>query len=198
MESFENLPDEQIVSLAEKNHDACDYLLRKYSYLVKKTARSFYIIGADSDDLIQEGMLGLYGAINTFSKEKSSFKTYAISCIRNSILDAIKSANRLKNQPLNTSVSYNKQDEVNGAFLIDLFTSGIDSAETIAIANEQYANLVNAIYSTLTKKELAVLKLYLDGLTYQEIASALSLDYKSVDNSIQKIKKKLQKSLNMQ
>ena len=198
MESFENLPDEQIVSLAEKNHDACDYLLRKYSYLVKKTARSFYIIGADSDDLIQEGMLGLYGAINTFSKEKSSFKTYAISCIRNSILDAIESANRLKNQPLNTSVSYNKQDEVNGAFLIDLFTSGIDSAETIAIANEQYANLVNVIYSTLTKKELAVLKLYLDGLTYQEIASALSLDYKSVDNTIQKIKKKLQKSLNMQ
>lgn len=198
MESFENLPDEQIVSLAEKNHDACDYLLRKYSYLVKKTARSFYIIGADSDDLIQEGMLGLYGAINTFSKEKSSFKTYAISCIRNSILDAIKSANRLKNQPLNTSVSYNKQDEVNGAFLIDLFTSGIDSAETIAIANEQYANLVNVIYSTLTKKELAVLKLYLDGLTYQEIASALSLDYKSVDNTIQKIKKKLQKNLNMQ
>lgn len=198
MESFENLSDEQIVSLAEKNHDACDYLLRKYSYLVKKTARSFYIIGADSDDLIQEGMLGLYGAINTFSKEKSSFKTYAISCIRNSILDAIKSANRLKNQPLNTSVSYNKQDEVNGAFLIDLFTSGIDSAETIAIANEQYANLVNVIYSTLTKKELAVLKLYLDGLTYQEIASALSLDYKSVDNTIQKIKKKLQKSLNMQ
>ena len=198
MESFENLPDEQIVSLAEKNHDACDYLLRKYSYLVKKTARSFYIIGADSDDLIQEGMLGLYDAINTFSKEKSSFKTYAISCIRNSILDAIKSANRLKNQPLNTSVSYNKQDEVNGAFLIDLFTSGIDSAETIAIANEQYANLVNVIYSTLTKKELAVLKLYLDGLTYQEIASALSLDYKSVDNTIQKIKKKLQKSLNMQ
>ena len=198
MESFENLPDEQIVSLAEKNHDACDYLLRKYSYLVKKTARSFYIIGADSDDLIQEGMLGLYGAINTFSKEKSSFKTYAISCIRNSILDAIKSANRLKNQPLNTSVSYNKQDEVNGAFLIDLFTIGIDSAETIAIANEQYANLVNVIYSTLTKKELAVLKLYLDGLTYQEIASALSLDYKSVDNTIQKIKKKLQKSLNMQ
>lgn len=198
MESFENLPDEQIVSLAEKNHDACDYLLRKYSYLVKKTARSFYIIGADSDDLIQEGMLGLYGAINTFSKEKSSFKTYAISCIRNSILDAIKSANRLKNQPLNTSVSYNKQDEVNGAFLIDLFTSGIDSAETIAIANEQYANLVNVIYSTLTKKELAVLKLYLDGLTYQEIASALSLEYKSVDNTIQKIKKKLQKSLNMQ
>lgn len=198
MESFENLPDEQIVSLAEKNHDACDYLLRKYSYLVKKTARSFYIIGADSDDLIQEGMLGLYGAINTYSKEKSSFKTYAISCIRNSILDAIKSANRLKNQPLNTSVSYNKQDEVNGAFLIDLFTSGIDSAETIAIANEQYANLVNVIYSTLTKKELAVLKLYLDGLTYQEIASALSLDYKSVDNTIQKIKKKLQKSLNMQ
>ncbi|MDD7458246.1 MAG: sigma-70 family RNA polymerase sigma factor [Clostridia bacterium] len=198
MESFENLPDEQIVSLAEKNHDACDYLLRKYSYLVKKTVRSFYIIGADSDDLIQEGMLGLYGAINTFSKEKSSFKTYAISCIRNSILDAIKSANRLKNQPLNTSVSYNKQDEVNGAFLIDLFTSGIDSAETIAIANEQYANLVNVIYSTLTKKELAVLKLYLDGLTYQEIASALSLDYKSVDNTIQKIKKKLQKSLNMQ
>ena len=198
MESFENLPDEQIVSLAEKNHDACDYLLRKYSYLVKKTARSFYIIGADSDDLIQEGMLGLYGAINTFSKEKSSFKTYAISCRRNSILDAIKSANRLKNQPLNTSVSYNKQDEVNGAFLIDLFTSGIDSAETIAIANEQYANLVNVIYSTLTKKELAVLKLYLDGLTYQEIASALSLDYKSVDNTIQKIKKKLQKSLNMQ
>jgi len=198
MESFENLPDEQVVSLAEKNHDACDYLLRKYSYLVKKTARSFYIIGADSDDLIQEGMLGLYSAINTFSKEKSSFKTYAISCIRNSILDAIKSANRLKNQPLNTSVSYNKQDEVNGAFLIDLFTSGIDSAETIAIANEQYANLVNVIYSTLTKKELAVLKLYLDGLTYQEIASALSLDYKSVDNTIQKIKKKLQKSLNMQ
>lgn len=198
MESFENLPDEQIVSLAEKNHDACDYLLRKYSYLVKKTVRSFYIIGADSDDLIQEGMLGLYGAINTFSKEKSSFKTYAISCIRNSILDAIKSANRLKNQPLNTSVSYNKQDEVNGAFLIDLFTSGIDSAETIAIANEQYANLVNVIYSTLTKKELAVLKLYLDGLTYQEIASALLLDYKSVDNTIQKIKKKLQKSLNMQ
>ena len=198
MESFENLPDEQIVSLAEKNHDACDYLLRKYSYLVKKTARSFYIIGADSDDLIQEGMLGLYGAINTFSKEKSSFKTYAISCIRNSILDAIKSANRLKNQPLNTSVSYNKQDEVNGAFLIDLFTSGIDSAETIAIANEQYANLVNVIYSTLTKKELAVLKLYLDGLTYQEIASALSMDYKSLDNTIQKIKKKLQKSLNMQ
>lgn len=198
MESFENLPDEQIVSLAEKNHDACDYLLRKYSYLVKKTARSFYIIGADSDDLIQEGMLGLYGAINTYSKEKSSFKTYAISCIRNSILDAIKSANRLKNQPLNTSVSYNKQDEVNGAFLIDLFTSGIDSAETIAIANEQYANLVNVIYSTLTKKELAVLKLYLDGLTYQEIASALSLDYKSVDNTIQKTKKKLQKSLNMQ
>lgn len=198
MESFENLPDEQIVSLAEKNHDACDYLLRKYSYLVKRTARSFYIIGADSDDLIQEGMLGLYGAINTFSKEKSSFKTYAISCIRNSILDAIKSANSLKNQPLNTSVSYNKQDEVNGAFLIDLFTSGIDSAETIAIANEQYANLVNVIYSTLTKKELAVLKLYLDGLTYQEIASALSLDYKSVDNTIQKIKKKLQKSLNMQ
>lgn len=198
MESFENLPDEQIVSLAEKNHDACDYLLRKYSYLVKKTARSFYIIGADSDDLIQEGMLGLYGAINTFSKEKSSFKTYAISCIRNSILDAIKSANRLKNQPLNTSVSYNKQDEVNGAFLIDLFTSGIDSAETIAIANEQYANLINLIYSTLTKKELAVLKLYLDGLTYQEIASALSLDYKNVDNTIQKTKKKLQKNLNMQ
>lgn len=198
MESFKDLTDEQIVSMAKTNHSACDYLLRKYSFLVMKTARTFYIIGADSDDLIQEGMLGLYGAINSYESGKSSFKTYAISCIRNSILDAIKSANRLKNQPLNTSVSYNKQDEVRGAFLIDLFTSGIDSAETIAIENERYANLISLIYTTLTKKELAVLKLYLDGLTYQEIASALSLDYKSVDNTIQKTKKKLQKSLNMQ
>lgn len=189
---YENLTDEQLVELAKTEHDACDFLLRRYSCYVKRIARSFYLVGAENDDLIQEGMLGLYNAICTFDNSKAGFKTYCVMCIKNSIIDAIKSANRLKYSPLNNSVSYNQTSaQANNTFMIDLFTNGIDSAEIIAMQNEEYSNLLQYISAVLNKKELEILKYYLSGKPYREISDALDISTKKVDNTVQKIKKKL-------
>lgn len=194
MKNFYDLSEDDIIMLAKTDHEACDFLLRKYSYMVKRIARSFYLVGAENDDLIQEGMLGLYNAICTYEPDKATFSTYCVLCIKNAILDAVKSNNRLKHQPLNNSVSYTQMDEEsNSSFMLDLFTNGIDSAEIIAMQNEDYATLLNYIKDNLSQKDIEVLRLYLNGLTYLEIAKKTNLEYKKVDNTIQKIKRKLNK-----
>ena len=191
MKDYSNLTDTELCLLATSSTEACEFLLRKYSPLVRKIARGYFLIGADEDDLIQEGMLGLYNAINTYNSDKSSFTTYCTNCVNNAMKDAVKSSNTKKNSPLNNSVSLHQSvaDEEESP-LIDLITTNVDSLEMV-LQKEDYYGLINLIKTNFSQAELAVLKLYLQGLTYAEIAENLNITNKKVDNCIQKIKKRI-------
>ena len=194
MIKYENLPDNKLCELAKTDIQARDYLIRRYIPLIKKISHRLFLTGAEKDDVLIEGMLGLDRAIETYDESKSSFITHCTTCIRNAIYDAIKSANTKKNMPLNTSINILKpsKDEDDDTFFIDLLSSG-DSPETNTEQEEDYQKLVLFINENFSDDERAVLNLYLDGLTYSEIALQLEIKPKKVDNTIQKIKNKISK-----
>ena len=199
-ERFAHMTDEEIVSLChEGDSDAEEYLLNKYKNFVRSKARSYFLIGADHEDIVQEGMIGLYKSIRDFKPEKlSSFRAFAELCITRQIITAIKTATRQKHIPLNSYVSLNKPlyDEESDRTLLDVIMEGrIADPEEMIINRENLGNIHNRINEVLSSLEQEVLRAYLDGKSYQEIAETLGRHVKSIDNALQRVKRKLEKYL---
>lgn len=199
--SFENMSDEEIVIDAKDNNNtiALDYLINKYRNFVRAKARSYFLIGADREDIIQEGMIGLYKAIRDFRTDKlSSFRAFAELCVTRQIITAIKTATRQKHIPLNSYVSLNKPiyDEDSDRTLLDVLSgSKISDPEDLVISREEFIDIEEKMGEILSDLEWKVLMAYLDGKSYQEIAVELERHVKSIDNALQRVKRKLERYL---
>ena len=197
---YQGLPDEDIVALCRTGDAvAVEYLLNKYKNFVRSKARSYFLIGADHEDIVQEGMIGLYKAIRDFRPEKlSSFRAFAELCITRQIITAIKTATRQKHIPLNSYVSLNKPlyDEESDRTLLDVIIEGrATNPEELIIGQEDLNSIHHKIDEVLSGLEQEVLRAYLDGKSYQEIADNLGRHVKSIDNALQRVKRKLEKYL---
>ena len=192
--------EEQIVEEAKKgNKRAQEFIISKYENFVKVKAKSYFLIGADKEDIYQEGMIGLYKAIRDFNGEKStSFRAFAELCITRQIITAIKTATRQKHIPLNTYISLNKpvSEEESDRTLLDIISSiRTTDPEELIISQEQKEFIDEEINKVLSDLEIQVLQSYLEGKSYQEIACDLDRHSKSIDNALQRVKKKLEKCL---
>ena len=197
---YTDLTDEKIVELShEGDATAEEYLLDKYKNFVRSKARSYFLVGADHEDIVQEGMIGLYKAIRDYRPDKlSSFRAFAELCITRQIITAIKTATRQKHIPLNNYVSLNKPlyDEESDRTLLDVIIEGRTSdPEEMIINMENVGNIRTKINEVLSGLEQEVLNAYLDGKSYQEIAEFLGRHVKSIDNALQRVKRKLEKYL---
>ncbi|MCR4962927.1 MAG: RNA polymerase sporulation sigma factor SigH [Firmicutes bacterium] len=199
-EDFCLLSDEEAVALAgQGNVDAQEYLITKYKNFVRAKARSYFLIGADKEDIIQEGMIGLYKAIRDFRPDKlSSFRAFAELCITRQIITAIKTATRQKHIPLNSYVSLNKPiyDEDSDRTLLDVISgTRITDPEELIISREEFDDIESKMGEILSSLEWKVLMFYLEGKSYQEIACDLNRHVKSIDNALQRVKRKLERYL---
>lgn len=175
--------------------DAEEELISKYSRLVRVCARPLFLVGGDSEDLIQEGMIGLLNAITHYDASRdATFRTFAELCIRNRLYSAIKSAARSKHHPLNDYVSFESPQFDESTLVRFCF---LRDPEDLFIAREQYNEMSTHFYDSLSGFESQVLELYLSGLSYSEIAVKVNKSSKSVDNAVQRIRKKLTQSLNL-
>lgn len=200
VESYDSMLDEEIVlSAREGNSTSLEYIINKYKNFVRAKARSYFLIGADKEDIVQEGMIGLYKAIRDFRNDKlSSFRAFAELCITRQIITAIKTATRQKHIPLNSYVSLNKPiyDEESDRTLLDILTATkITDPEELIISREELVSIEAKIGEILSDLELEVLMSYLQGKSYQEIAFDLDRHVKSIDNALQRVKRKLEKYL---
>ena len=193
--------DEYEIVLKASNGDtiALEYIIKKYKNFVKAKAKSYFLIGADKEDIIQEGMIGLYKAVRDFDATKTnSFRGFAEICITRQIITAIKTATRQKHIPLNSYISLNKPiyDEESDRTLLDIITTSIVSdPEELIISKEELKHIQRKMDELLSDLEQEVLELYLNGKSYQYIADKLERDVKSIDNAIQRVKRKLEKHL---
>jgi len=197
---FEDMLDEEIVHIAKNGCiKAQEFLINKYKNFVRAKARSYFLIGADREDIIQEGMIGLYKAIRDFRQDKlSSFRAFAELCITRQIITAIKTATRQKHIPLNSYVSLNKPiyEEESDRTLLDVLSGAkVSDPEELIISREELVHIESKIGEILSSLEWEVLKSYLDGKSYQEIACDLDRHAKSIDNALQRVKRKLEKYL---
>lgn len=200
-EKYANLTDEQIISqIKEGDEQALSFLLDKYKDLVNSKVGKYFIIGAEREDIIQEGMIGLYKAIKGFDTcKQNTFKTFANLCIERQLITAIKSSNRQKHMPLNSYLSLNTsayEDDEDGTELIETFEVDTieDPLETIT-KQESFDEIQKAVNKSLSKFESQVLEKYMQGDSYEIIAKRLDTPVKSVDNAIQRIRKKAIKNL---
>ncbi len=192
------LTDEEAVALASEGDSyAVEYIITKYKNLVKARARTYFLIGADKEDIIQEGMIGLYKAIRDFKPDRlSSFRAFAELCVTRQIITAIKTATRQKHIPLNSYISLNKpiyDDESEQTLLDTISENRVFDPEEIMIAKEHFSSIEEKMSEVLSKLEWNVLSLYLNGKTYSEIAKKLGKSEKSIDNALQRIKRKVEK-----
>ncbi len=199
-QDFGRFNDEELIEMVHQgNTDALDYLITKYRLLVRAKARSYFLIGADKEDIVQEGMIGLYKAIRDFKGDKlASFRAFAELCITRQIITAIKTATRQKHIPLNSYISLDKPifDEESDRTLMDVLTGAImDDPEELMIHREEFGYLEEKMGEILSELELQVLALYLDGQSYHEISEKLNRHVKSIDNALQRVKRKLERHL---
>ena len=197
---FDSMPDEDIVELAQDTDGAAlEYLLNKYKNFVRTKARSYFLIGADHEDIVQEGMIGLYKAIRDYRKDKlKSFRAFAELCITRQIITAIKTATRQKHIPLNNYVSLNRPiyDEDSDRTLLDVITEEVPSnPEEMLIDREDLSVIEGRIGQMLSDLEKQVLVRYMEGKSYVEIGEEMGRHVKSIDNALQRIKRKLLKYL---
>lgn len=200
-EKYANLTDEQIISqIKEGDEQALSFLLDKYKDLVNSKVGKYFIIGAEREDIIQEGMIGLYKAIRGFDHcKQNTFKTFANLCIERQLITAIKSSNRQKHMPLNSYLSLNTSaydNDEDGTELIETFEVDTieDPLETI-MKKESFDEIQKTMHKSLSKFEEQVLDRYIQGESYEIIAKRLDTPVKSVDNAIQRIRKKAIKNL---
>ena len=196
MSNYDKMTDSELVLLANDGDDvAMEGLIARYKNFVRAKTRSYFLVGADRDDIIQEGMLGLFKAIRDYDDTKNnSFRTFAELCITRQIITAVKTATRLKHTPLNNYVSFNKpvyEDETEKT-LLEILNNRLElDPEEIIINREKLEETEEKIKDSLSKFENTVLNLYLSGKNYQEIAILLEKPAKSIDNALQRIKKKI-------
>ncbi len=190
MHKFEQLPDEELLTLIREGEADCmDILIERYKRQVRNQARALYLIGGDSDDLIQEGMLGLFKAIRDYSPEKSaSFEAFARLCISRQLYSAVQAAGRMKHAPLNTYVELSEQlerqeDRPKGK-----------SPEELLIDRENTQGMQEQIERLLSPMEQEILRSYIEGESYTEIAKRMGKKAKSIDNALQRIRRKLKKN----
>ena len=199
---FEEMTDEQLVKAAQQGpcaDAAMEYLLNKYKNFVRTKARSYFLIGADHEDIVQEGMIGLYKAIRDYREDKlSSFRAFAELCVTRQIITAIRTATRQKHIPLNSYVSLNRPvyaDDSERTMLDVISESAATNPEELLISQESLSDIETCIGEVLSPFEKDVLALYLDGRSYQEISEQLGRHTKSVDNALQRVKRKIQSYL---
>jgi len=197
---YDSLTDEEVVERAHQGDDrALEYLIDKYKYFVRSKAKAYFLIGADKEDIIQEGMIGLYKSIRDFREDKlTSFRAFAELCVTRQIITAIKTATRQKHIPLNSYISLDKPmyEEESERTLMDIIGGQkVTDPEQLIIHQEEYNAIESKISRLLSELEREVLMLYLDGRSYQEIAQDLKRHVKSIDNALQRVKRKLEKYL---
>ena len=199
-QDYTAMTDEQVAKLAQGADDrALEYLLNKYKNFVRTKARSYFLIGADHEDIVQEGMIGLYKAIRDYKAERlSSFRAFAELCVTRQIITAIKTATRQKHIPLNSYISLNKPiyEEDSDRTLLDVITEeGMSNPEEMIIDREDLSVIEGKIGQMLSDLEKEVLVRYMEGKSYVEIADEMHRHVKSIDNALQRIKRKLLKYL---
>jgi RNA polymerase sporulation-specific sigma factor len=197
---YANLEDEEILAFVQNGDlDSLEYLIYKYKNFVRAKARSYFLVGADREDIIQEGMIGLYKAIRDYKGDKlSSFKAFAELCITRQIITAIKTATRQKHIPLNSYVSLDKPiyDEESDRTLLDVISEAkVMDPEEMVINQEEFDDIELKMAELLSDLEKKVLSLYLDGRSYQEISVELNRHVKSIDNALQRVKRKVERYL---
>lgn len=200
---YSSMVDEEVILEARAGSSkALEYLINKYKSFVRAKARTYFLIGADREDIIQEGMIGLFKAIRDFKGDKlSSFRAFAELCITRQIITAIKTATRQKHIPLNSYVSLNKPifDEESDRTLMDILSEeSISDPEELIINREEFRGIESKMGEILSSLEWEVLTSYLNGKSYQEIAEDLDRHVKSIDNALQRVKRKLEKYLEEQ
>ncbi len=199
---YDLMIDEEIVEFArDGSHIALEFLINKYKNFVRAKARSYFLIGADREDIIQEGMIGLYKAIRDYRSDKlSSFRAFAELCITRQIITAIKTATRQKHIPLNSYVSLNKpiyEDDSDRTLLDVISGTKVSDPEELVINREEFGDIEEKMGEILSDLEWRVLMAYLDGKSYQEIALSLGRHVKSIDNALQRVKRKLERYLDL-
>lgn len=183
-EQYRNLTDEELLKrLASGATDVTEYLLEKYKPLVKRQARTMYLIGGENDDLIQEGMIGLFKAIRSYEESEGTFFAFAELCITRQMYTAVQASNRKKHEPLNAYIPLDDEPQI----------SAEPDPEELFIDQENLENRYDQIHRRLSDMEKLVLELYLEGKSYGQIAAVIGKNEKAVDNSIQRLKKKLDK-----
>ena len=196
-ERFSSLTDEEIVTIyqRENNHYATDYIVQRYKNFVRSKARSYFLMGADKEDIIQEGMIGLYKATRDFNQDHEvSFKAFAELCITRQIISAIKGASRQKHIPLNSYISLSKPayDDSERTLIEVLETEKNLDPQEVVINREQYALIKEVMEAVLSPLEWDVLRGYMDAKSYQEMAEEHHRSVKSIDNALQRVKKKME------
>jgi RNA polymerase sporulation-specific sigma factor len=198
--AYTEMVDEDLVETAKNGDDrASEFLINKYRNFVRVKAKAYFLIGADREDIIQEGMIGLYKAIRDFRRDKlSSFRAFAELCITRQIITAIKTATRQKHIPLNSYISLNKPiyDDDSERTLLDVIGGmKVSDPEELVINEESSARMRARIRRNLSELEHRVLSAYLEGKSYQEMANELHRHVKSIDNALQRVKRKLERNL---
>jgi len=186
MPNYPSLPDEALVALSITDPAAAEALLLRYKNFVKKIVRPYFIIGADRDDIIQEGMIGLHKAMREYRVgSAASFASFAAICIKSQVMTAIKNASRKKHSPLNTYIPIDHDDDGPG------FSDNSQNPENVLICRENKTNLENIVSTSLSNLESAILTHFLAGLSYAEIGASLGITPKSVDNALFRIRRKV-------
>ncbi len=202
--NYNNMSDDELLELInKKDTDALDFLICKYKDLVNSKVNKYFIIGAEKEDIVQEGLIGLYKAIKDYKPDKqNSFKSFANLCIERQLITAIKSSNRQKHMPLNSYLSLNmtafeNEDGNNDTQIVDVLENTVieDPLDTITKKKEYFLSVENVIDSSLSDFEKKVLNRYVQGESYVKIAERLDAPVKSVDNAIQRIRKKTAKNI---
>ena len=191
--NYANYTDEALIDMLRTGDaEIADYLMEKYKPLVRKKTNAMYLIGGETEDLIQEGMIGLFKAIRDFNPEKEvSFFTFAELCISRQLYSALEASNRKKHMPLNTYISFSVQEDAEGINLEQMLTDETASPEQLMIEHEAKEEFFMRLQEKLSPMEKKVLYLYLDGHSYTQIAELMGKAPKSIDNSLQRIRTKI-------
>ena len=191
---YDSFTDEELIDrLKNGEKEIIDYIMEKYKNLVRKNAKAMFLIGADTEDLLQEGMIGLFKAVRDFdSSKQSSFYNFANICINRQIYSAIKASNRKKHLPLNTYISlYSQENEEESQLIRQVISKDTDNPEVLLISRENFEDLKKRVNKRLSPFEKKVLILYLDDYSYEDISKLTGKPKKSIDNAIQRIRGKI-------
>lgn len=192
MKYKEYTDEELIAKLRQGDAEIADYIMEKYKPLVRKKTNAMYLIGGETEDLIQEGMIGLFKAVRDFNPEKEvSFFAFAEICIARQLYSALEASNRKKHIPLNTYISFSSQEDAEGVNLEQIVTEQTVSPEQVMIERERKLEFFSKLEEKLSPMERNVLYLYLEGCSYTQIAEDMGKTPKSIDNTLQRIRGKI-------